>query len=118
MSLEALEQDWLAQIAAASDEAAIEAVRVSALGKKGAISERMATPGKMAPDERKAAGAALNVLKDKVSEASAARKSVLGAAALEGRLTTENMDMTLPIRTNSAGNMPPVPQVRERGGEV
>ena len=50
MSLDALEQDLLAQLSAASDEAAIEAVRVSALGKKGQISERMAALGKMAPD--------------------------------------------------------------------
>ena len=97
-----LESEILSQISAASDEAAIEAVRVSALGKKGVISERMGTLGKMAPDERKAAGAALNVLKDKVSEALAARKSVLGEAALEARLATEKIDITLPVRPQSA----------------
>jgi phenylalanyl-tRNA synthetase alpha chain len=113
MSLDALEQDLLAQIAAASDEAAIEAVRVSALGKKGAISERMGTLGKMAPDDRKAAGAALNVLKDKVTEALATRKSVLAEAALEARLVTEKLDMTLPTRPQSAGTIHPVSQVWE-----
>jgi phenylalanyl-tRNA synthetase alpha chain len=64
MSLFALEQELLSQVAAASDEAGIEAIRVSALGKKGVISERMAGLGKMAPEERKAAGAALNVPAD------------------------------------------------------
>ncbi|MDE2384123.1 MAG: phenylalanine--tRNA ligase subunit alpha [Alphaproteobacteria bacterium] len=113
MSLDALEQDILAQVAAASDEAAIEAVRVSALGKKGAISERMAGLGKMAPEERKSAGAALNVLKDKVSEALAARKSVLAEAALEARLATETLDMTLPVRPQAAGTIHPVSQVWE-----
>ncbi len=53
MSLETLEQDILAQVSAASDEAAIEAVRVAALGKKGAISERMKSLGSMSPDERR-----------------------------------------------------------------
>ena len=62
-----LEQDILDSIAGASDEAAVEAIRVSALGKKGSISEQMSGLGKMAPDERKAAGAALNVLKDRKS---------------------------------------------------
>ena len=113
MSLDALEQDLLAQITAASDEAGVEAIRVSALGKKGAISERMAGLGKMAPDERKSAGAALNVLKDRVNEALAARKSVLAEAALEARLATEKIDVTLPVRPQSAGTIHPVSQVWE-----
>ena len=113
MSLDALEQDLLGQIAAASDEAGVETIRVSALGKKGAISERMASLGKMAPEERKTAGAALNVLKDRVSEALAARKSVLAEAALEARLATEKIDVTLPTRPQSAGTIHPVSQVWE-----
>jgi phenylalanyl-tRNA synthetase alpha chain len=108
-----LEQDILNSITGASDEAAVEAIRVSALGKKGSISEQMSALGKMAPDERKAAGAALNVLKDKVSEALAARKTVLGEAALEARMLTEKIDVTLPIRPQSAGTIHPVSQVWE-----
>ncbi len=108
-----LEQEILAQISAASDEAGVEAIRVSALGKKGSISEQMSALGKMAPDERKAAGAALNVLKDKVSEALAARKAVLGEAALEARLLTEKIDVTLPIRPQNSGTIHPVSQVWE-----
>jgi phenylalanyl-tRNA synthetase alpha chain len=108
-----LEQDILDSIADASDEAAVEAIRVSALGKKGSISEQMSGLGKMAPDERKAAGAALNVLKDKVSEALAARKAVLGEAALEARLLTEKVDVTLPIRPQAQGTIHPVSQVWE-----
>ncbi len=108
-----LEQDILDSISAASDEAGVEAIRVSALGKKGSISEQMSGLGKMAPDERKAAGAALNVLKDKVSEALAARKSVLGEAALEARLLTEKIDVTLPIRPQNSGTIHPVSQVWE-----
>ena len=113
MSLEILEQEILAQVSAASDEASVEAIRVSALGKKGAISERMAGLGKMAPDERKVAGAALNVLKDKVTEALAARKSTLAEAALEARLITEQLDMTLPVRPQPQGTIHPVSQVWE-----
>ncbi|MGL4295226.1 MAG: phenylalanine--tRNA ligase subunit alpha, partial [Aestuariivirga sp.] len=94
MSLETLEQDILAQVSAASDEAAIEAVRVAALGKKGAISERMKTLGSMSPDERREAGAALNLLKDRVSEALGVRKAALQEAALEARLAAEKIDVT------------------------
>ena len=108
-----LEQEILSQISRASDEAGVEAIRVSALGKKGSISEQMAGLGKMPPDERRAAGAALNVLKDKVSEALAARKAVLGEAALEARLLTEKIDVTLPIRPQNSGTIHPVSQVWE-----
>ena len=73
MELAALEQDILAQVTAAADEAALEALRVATLGKKGSVSERTKARGAMSPAERKEAGAALNVLKDKVAEALAAR---------------------------------------------
>ena len=59
MSLVNLEQSILAEIDAATDEASLEAVRVSVLGKKGSISERMKSLGAMSPEERKDAGAAL-----------------------------------------------------------
>jgi phenylalanyl-tRNA synthetase alpha chain len=112
-SLDALEQELLAQVSAAAGEADVEALRVSALGKKGVISERMGQLGKMAPDERKAAGAALNVLKDKVTEALSAKKAVFAEAALEARLVSEKIDVTLPIRPQSAGTIHPVSQVWE-----
>ncbi|MEO6609420.1 MAG: phenylalanine--tRNA ligase subunit alpha [Aestuariivirga sp.] len=118
MSLEKLEQEILSEVAAAADEAGVEAIRVSALGKKGVISERMKELGKMSPDERKEAGAALNLLKDKVTEALAQRKSVLGEAALEARLASEKIDVTLPVRPQSAGTIHPVSQVWEEVVQV
>ena len=84
-----LEQDILNQVASAADEASLEAIRVGTLGKKGSISEQMKSLGTMSPDERKTAGAALNVLKDTVTDAIAARKSVLQEAQLEQRLASE-----------------------------
>ena len=84
--LQTLETEILGQISAAADEGALENVRVSALGKKGSVSALLATLGKMAPDERKTAGAAINALKDRVSEALSERKTVLKCAALEARL--------------------------------
>jgi phenylalanyl-tRNA synthetase alpha chain len=108
-----LEHDILQQVASASDEAALEAVRVASLGKKGSISEQMKSLGAMAPDERKEAGAALNVLKDKVTEAIAARKAVLQEAQLEQRLASEKIDVTLPARAELRGTVHPVSQVWE-----
>ena len=113
MSLVNLEQLILAEIDAATDEASLEAVRVSVLGKKGSISERMKGLGSMSPEERKDAGAALNVLKDKIADALSLRKANLQEAALEARLASEKIDVTLPARPQVSGTVHPVSQVWE-----
>src|SRR3954454_5760624 len=96
--LASLEQTILADIAAAGDEAALETVRVAALGKKGSISALLATLGQMSPDERKTKGAAINLAKDKVSQALTARRDVLKSAGLDARPASETLDVTLPVR--------------------
>ncbi len=113
--LTALEQETLARIAAVADEAALEAVRVGALGKKGSISALLATLGKMAPEERKTEGAKINALKDRVAEALAARRAVLEAEALAARLDAETLDVTLPARPSALerGRMHPISQVMD-----
>ncbi len=113
--LNALEAETLTAIAAAQDEAALENVRVAALGKKGSISALLATLGKMSPDERKTAGAQINALKDKVSEALGERKGLLKEAALEARLASERLDVTLPVRESGVetGRIHPISQVMD-----
>ena len=108
-----LQTSILAEIAAAPDETALEAVRVSVLGKKGSISERLATLGRMAPEERKSAGAAINLAKDAVTAALTQRRSALKAAALDARLVAEALDVTLPVRENgvTTGRIHPISQV-------
>ena len=64
-----LEQQILADIAAAADEAALEAVRVAALGRNGTITALLKTLGAMTPDERRVQGPLINGLKDKVTDA-------------------------------------------------
>ncbi len=110
-----LEAEILASIASATDEAALETVRVGALGKKGSVSALLATLGKMAPDERKVQGAAINAVKDKVSEALNARRDVLKSAALDARLASETIDVTLPVRESPAeqGRIHPLSQVMD-----
>src|SRR6185312_5262839 len=98
----AFQSEILAQIAAASDEAALEAVRVGALGKKGSVSALLSTLGKMSPDERKTEGAAINAAKDKVTAALTARRDVLKNTALDARLASETIDVTLPLRDTPA----------------
>jgi len=113
--LTALENNLLEAITNAVDEAALEEVRVGALGKKGSISALLATLGKMAPEERKTQGAAINVLKDKVSEALLTRRAVLKDAALTARLARETVDVTLPVRDANIdkGRIHPISQVMD-----
>ncbi len=93
-----LEAELLRAVASTVDEASLEELRVTALGKKGSISERMKTLSGMDPDERREAGAALNALKDKVAAAIAEKRRALAEAVLERRLATESADITLPVR--------------------
>ncbi len=106
-----LQSDLMAQILAAGDEASLEAIRVAALGKKGSISELLKTLGAMSPDERKVQGPLLNGLRDSVGEAIAARKAQLGDAALDARLKTETVDVSLPPRPELQGSIHPIAQV-------
>src|SRR5690606_27387743 len=87
-----------AQTEAASDEATIEAVRVSALGKKGSVSALLASLGAMAPEDRKSAGAAINGLKTEITALIEAKAADLAKAALDARLAAERLDITLPVR--------------------
>src|SRR3990167_8478481 len=75
--LASLEKDLAARIAAAADEAALEAERVAALGRKGTVSELMKGLGGMSAEERQVMGPALNGLKDRIGEAILNRRSVL-----------------------------------------
>jgi phenylalanyl-tRNA synthetase alpha chain len=108
-----LKHQYLSQIANAADEAALEDVRIAALGKKGEISLKMRELGKMSPEERQTAGPALNALKDELNSALAARKMALADAALDERLKSEWMDVTLPGRGRPAGTIHPISQVTE-----
>ncbi|MCC5979391.1 MAG: phenylalanine--tRNA ligase subunit alpha [Salinarimonas sp.] len=111
--LNQLEGDLLARIAGAEDEAALEQLRVAALGKKGTISDLLKSLGGMTPEERKTQGPVINGLRDTVQQAINARREALGAAALEARLAAERVDVTLPVRDGpeTRGRIHPISQV-------
>ena len=109
--IEDLGRQILDAVSGAADEAALEAVRVSALGKKGSVSELLKTLGGMSADERRENGPLFNGLRDRVTATIAARKAALGDAALNARLTQERVDVTLPARPEPQGTIHPVSQV-------
>ncbi|MBN2739819.1 MAG: phenylalanine--tRNA ligase subunit alpha, partial [Rhodobacteraceae bacterium] len=108
-----LREKYLTAIAEMTDEAALEELRLSALGKKGEISLKMRELGKMTPEERQTTGKALNVLKDEIDAALRAKKSALADAALDARLREEWLDVTLPGRPRRQGTIHPVSQVMD-----
>ncbi len=108
-----LRDKYLGAIAGAGDEAALEDIRLLAVGKKGEVALKMRELGKMTPEERQVMGPKLNALKDEINSALAAKKSALADAALDERLRTEWLDVTLPGRTRRQGTIHPVSQVTE-----
>jgi phenylalanyl-tRNA synthetase alpha chain len=110
-----LERDLIAQVNAAGDEAALDVVRVAALGKKGSVSELLKTLGAMSPEERRERGPLINGLRDAVQTAIAARKEVLASAALDARLLAERIDVSLPVQDapEVRGRIHPISQVIE-----
>ena len=104
----------LADIAAAQTPEAVEALRVGLLGKQGSITSQLKQLGALPPDQRKAAGEAINRARDEVSSALSARKALLEEAALDARLAGEAVDVTLPGRLPQRGGIHPITRTLER----
>ncbi|HQT84817.1 MAG: phenylalanine--tRNA ligase subunit alpha [Acidiphilium sp. 37-64-53] len=102
-----------AAIDAASDSAALDAVRVSLLGKTGQVTALLKSLGGMDAEARKSFGAAVNALKNTVAEAIEQRRAVLDAAALDARLAAERIDITLPARPAPRGSIHPLSRTIE-----
>jgi phenylalanyl-tRNA synthetase alpha chain len=113
-----LQTELIAAINSAGTPDALEAVRVSALGKQGSVSALLKTMGAMSPDERQVQGPIINGLRETVSAALADKKAALEAAALNERLATERLDMTLPAPATPRGSVHPVSQVMDELAEI
>ena len=108
-NLDQLQTDLLAQVEAA-DLAAVDALRVSALGKSGSITEMVKGIGQLPPEERRDAGQQLNTVKNAVAAAIDARKQILEAAALDASLAEDRIDVSLPARPAAQGRIHPISQ--------
>jgi phenylalanyl-tRNA synthetase alpha chain len=115
--LAAIEAQFLSEIAAA-DLAALEAIRVRALGKQGEVTALLKTLGGMSHEERQAQGPKIQGLREAVTAAIAARKDVLETAALDARLASETLDLTLPAAAAPQGSVHPVSQVMDELAEI
>jgi phenylalanyl-tRNA synthetase alpha chain len=114
MSLEALTTEALAAIAAAQDLATLDQARVQFTGKKSQLAEQSKALGKMDPEERKVFGAKIHAVREAITGALTTRQAELQKVALEQKLASEVIDITLPGRGQSVGSIHPVTQVQER----
>lgn len=104
----------LSAIAAADTLEALDDLRVGLLGKNGSVTAQLKTLGKLDPDERKARGAQINRIKQRLHAAIGERRQVLEQAALDARLASERIDVTLPGRRGQRGSLHPVTRAMER----
>ena len=118
MDIETLQIELMAAIVSADTLEALEAVRVSALGKQGSVSALLKTMGGMSPEERQAQGPIINGLRESITSALAAKKADLETAELNRRLATERVDMTLPAPDAPRGTIHPVSQVMDELAEI
>jgi len=111
--LDQLKERYLAQIAASDNLDGLDAIRVDALGKKGNISTAMKNLGQLDGDARREAGQVLNEIKTTISDAIVAKKAELARAALDARLVSEKVDVTLSARPEAEGRIHPLSRTLE-----
>ena len=116
--LDQMQTDMLAAIDAASGLDALDAVRVQALGKTGAITTLLKSLGSMTPEERQVKGPAIHGLREAITAGIATRKAALERADLDTRLARETLDMTLPAEPALTGSIHPVSQVMDELAEI
>lgn len=105
--------ELLAAVAAATDLAALDAVRVQALGKKGRITGLMKALGGLDPDARKKAGQELNEVKVDIAAAIDQAKADLAKATMDAKLAADRLDVTLPVRPSPQGRIHPITQTMD-----
>ena len=113
-SLENIKAEAVVAIEAASDIAALEELRVSYLGKKGALTGLLKNLGQLSAEERPKAGAEINAVKQQLNEQLNARKASLQGAALAAQLAEEAIDVTLPGRRAETGSLHPITRTIQR----
>jgi phenylalanyl-tRNA synthetase alpha chain len=118
LSLEQIETNALGEVNSANNLPALEQIRVNYLGKSGLITSQMKVLGTLPAEEKKAFGAKVNEIKNKVTEALESKKEQLETAALSEKLSKEFIDVSIPVKAENQGSIHPVTQVTEEIIEI
>ncbi|WP_141993878.1 phenylalanine--tRNA ligase subunit alpha [Bacillus sp. B4EP4a] len=108
-----LQEDALQKVAAASELKELNEVRVAYLGKKGPITEVLRGMGKLSAEERPKIGALANDVREAIATKIEEKQKALETAAVNAKLATETIDVTLPGRPVNKGNLHPLTRVVE-----
>ena len=114
IELEQIAREAAAAIAAATELSALDDLRVEYLGKKGRLTGLLKSLGSLSNDERPAAGAKINDVKQALQNQINEHKERLERSALDSKLATETIDVTLPGRAEEIGGLHPVTRTMER----
>ncbi|MDI9637174.1 phenylalanine--tRNA ligase subunit alpha [Geitlerinema splendidum] len=112
--MEQLKRTFLKDLEGVSTLQGLEDLRIKALGKKGDLTLLMKDIGQKTPEERRTLGAELNTLKDVLTTALEERKEILEEDSLKERLASETLDVTLPPRPRTTGNIHPLSHVMDQ----
>ena len=116
--IDTLQGELLGEIASAAHADALEAARVRALGKQGAVTALLKTLGGLSPEDRLTKAPRIQALREAVGQAIAARKATLDADALNAKLAAETLDLSLPADPGAPGSIHPVSQVMDELAEI
>ncbi len=104
----------LEELSTATDLMALDAVRIQYLGKKGSLTGQLKQLGKLPPQERRGAGQAINKAKQQLLAAIDQKKTDLQAAALDAKLQSETIDVSLAGRKMEQGGLHPITLTTQR----
>ena len=104
----------LAELDAATTPAALEELRVGLLGKKGELTAVLKQMGKLSPEERPVMGQVANAVRADIEAKLEERKAAVHAAALEAKLASESIDVTIPGTPVAVGHQHPMNQVLQQ----
>ena len=107
-------QSALAEVAGADELRSLDQIRVDWLGKKGKLTAELKNLGQLPPEQRREAGQAINQIKRELAAGIEQKKVELEQAALNARLSSESIDVTLPGRSLDPGGPHPVTRAMER----
>lgn len=113
-NLQQILNEALGAVDASENESALDEIRVHYLGKKGALTALLKQLATVAPEDRPKFGQLVNEAKEQVQTAIIKQKKQLAAVALNEKLATETIDITLAGRGQEVGGLHPVTRTQER----
>ena len=116
--LEAIRQEAEAALQTCTDAKQLDAIRVQYLGKKGALTAILKQMGKLSAEERPVMGQLANAVRSDIESAITKQQADIAEAALEQKLQSETLDITLPGKQKKIGGLHPLTIVENEIKEI